>query len=792
MPDRSEKYYYVGDKKIKLNKLPDSFALKYKENVPSRSIERKLLDQPGLADAEERKNMPSNRLVIITLPQTRRLADQEASIRSLKEDKDVEYVVPVYRDPQSGLRLVATDEITVRFKSDVSKGAIDKVNEENGVEIVEVDRFAPNQYTLKVKDVNDTFAIVNKYHESDLTEFAEPAFFSDFKKSSIPYFEQWHLYNEGQEDGLAGEDVKAKDAWTITKGSPDIIVAAVDDGVDIDHPDLKTNIWTNPDGSKRDVHGWNFFGDTDNPRPQKFTPPYSRLEGNDSHGTPCAGVISANGEGALGVVGIAPMCKILPVKVFMGDDMVQVKTVAQAIRYAGERADVLSNSWGIPMSNDVDYAIKDVVKTGRNGKGCLVFVATGNDYESTIGFPASVPEAIAVGASTNLGSLASYSNYGKGIAIVAPSSGGTKGIFTTDVSIPDRGFNTGNVGRGDADGLYTNSFGGTSSATPLAAGVAALILSLNPDLRWEQVRRYICNTADKIDPENGDYVEGYSLRYGFGRINAYKALTAVKNDMEGPSLPEIVEKEVFPSIAIPYGDLKGITSAIQIDDEATIDSVETVSVDITYRGDLMVSLISPDKTVIPLHEGRGGGEDGLVETYNPGNMPALKQLEGKSVRGEWLLRTADRWTDDIGTLKKWSLKFKVMESPSLLQTIEKEVFPKIAIPDGDLKGITSVIQIDEEATIESVETISVDIAHTYQGDLMVSLICPDKTVIPLYEGKGGGEVDLVETYNPGNTAALKQLEGKSVRGDWSLRTVDRWTGDIGTLRKWGLKFKVKV
>ena len=79
--------------------------------------------------------------------------------------------------------MVATDEITVRFKSDVSKEAIDKLNEAHGVEIVEKDPFVPNQYILKVKDTKDTFAIANKYHQSDLTEFAEPNFFSEFKKS---------------------------------------------------------------------------------------------------------------------------------------------------------------------------------------------------------------------------------------------------------------------------------------------------------------------------------------------------------------------------------------------------------------------------------------------------------------------------------------------------------------------------------------------------------------------------------------------------------------------------------
>lgn len=662
MPNPDENYYYVDHKKVKLNKLPDSFALKYKENVPSRFIEKKLLDQPGLAEAEECKNMPTNRIVIVTLPHTSQLANARATLKSLEEDKDVEFVVPVYLEPQSGLRLVATDEITVRFKSDVSREEIDRFNRENAVEIIETDRYAPNQYTLKVKDAKHIFAIANKYHESDLTEFAEPAFFSDFKKAAIPYYEQWHLFNNGQEGGLAGEDIKAKEAWAITKGSPNITIAIIDDSVDIDHPDLKPNIWTNPESTQPDVHGWNFFGDTDDPRPQKFTPPYDRTAGNDNHGTPCAGVAAATGDGTLGVVGIAYGCRILPVKVFMGDEMVQNKTLARAIRYAGQKADVLSNSWGIPKSNDVAFAIKDVVQRGRNGKGCLVFVATGNDNYPSIGFPASVQEAIAIGASDNMGTRAYYSNYGEGIDLVAPSSGGTKGIFTTDVSIPGRGYNTGKVGSGDAEGLYTNSFGGTSSATPLAAGVAALILSLNPILTWDRVRKYMCDTADKICMDcGGRYIDGYSIYYGYGRVNAFGALKAVKKDMGSIPAKQTIIREVNPGVPIPDGDLQGIASIIQIDEEGTIDTIEALSIDIshTYRGDLMVSLISPDNTIIPLHQGLGGGQDDLSMTYDPDNTPALRQLEGKGIQGKWILRTVDRWATDEGTLNKWGLKIKV-------------------------------------------------------------------------------------------------------------------------------------
>jgi subtilisin family serine protease len=662
MPNQSIEYYYVGDKKVKLNKLLDSFAVKYKEDVPPHAIERKLLDMPDLADAEERKDMPVNRLLIVTLPQSRRLADVKESLQNIEDDERVEFVIPVYREPQSGLRIVVTDEIIVRFKSDVSNEAIDRLNKETGVEIIKKDRYVPNQYTLKVKDPNKAFAIANKYHESNLTEFAEPNFFSEIKKASIPYIEQWHLCNTGQRNGLVGEDVRAKEAWSLTKGSPNIIVAVIDDGVDLNHPDLKPNIWTNPDSSQPCVHGWNFFSNTDNPNPQKFTPPYYTRDDNDSHGTSCAGVIAATGDGELGIVGIAPECRILPVKIFMGNELPQMGTVAEAIHFAGENADILSNSWKCPENDILTSAIKDVVQDGRGGKGCPVFVASGNSSKDEIAFPSSVPDAIAIGASTNKGEIAAYSNCGEGLAFVAPSDGGTKEIFTTDVSIPGRGYNVGDVGKGDAQGLYTNSFGGTSSATPLAAGVAALILSLNPSLRWDQVRKYMRDTADKIDPKHGKYIDGYSKIYGYGRINAYKALKAVKDDMEKPPEPStIIERNVSLNVAIPDNDLNGIVSKIQIDEEGIIESVEAVSVDIshTYRGDLFVSLISPDNTIIPLHEGEGGGTDNLKETYDSSSKPALKQFEGKSAKGKWQLRIVDKWASDSGTLNNWGLKIKV-------------------------------------------------------------------------------------------------------------------------------------
>ncbi|MFX0197676.1 MAG: S8 family serine peptidase, partial [Candidatus Hodarchaeota archaeon] len=363
MANDEKEYYYAAGKKVKLKRIPGSFAVRYKPETTSRAMERKLAKKAYFPNAEERKELPEHRIVIVTLPPAQRLADTQKSVRSLEAERDVEFTTPVYRESKSGLRLIATDEITVRFKGSISKTDIEKFNKENGVEVIEQNRYLPNQYLLRVKSPKDTLLLANKYQESDLTEFAEPNFISEVKKAALPndefINEQWHLHNKGQAGGLVGEDVRAMEAWEITTGSPDITIAIIDDGVDIDHPDLKSNVWKNPDPSAGDVNGWNFFDDNNDPRPRKFTPPYHRLEGNDSHGTPCAGVAAGVGGNASGISGISQHCKILPVKVFLGDDLVRFSVLADAIRYAGQRADVLSNSWGIPPSSDVEQAIKD-------------------------------------------------------------------------------------------------------------------------------------------------------------------------------------------------------------------------------------------------------------------------------------------------------------------------------------------------------------------------------------------------------------------------------------------------
>jgi subtilisin family serine protease len=178
---------------------------------------------------------------------------------------------------------------------------------------------------------------------------------------------------------------------------------------------------------------------------------------------------------------------------------------------------VLSCSWSGPASPDIQLALDDVGRIGRRGeRGVPVVCAAGNDWNQPrpVAFPARDPHAIAVAASTDESGWAPYSNQGKELSVCAPSSGGTSGISTTDVSYPGRGFSL--------SGAHTDDFGGTSSATPLVAGVVALMLSVNSALTRERVEQVLQETAVKIG--KGYDAKGCSKKFGYGRVDAAAAV----------------------------------------------------------------------------------------------------------------------------------------------------------------------------------------------------------------------------------------------------------------------------
>ena len=436
--------------------------------------------------------------------------------------------MPVFVERESQLKLVATEQILVRFKPTSSAAMQRKLLDGLGLMLVGKSEFDATRHIVapsSVKRASRTLDLANQLAEAhDTVAYAAPNFLAEIRKGTVndPLFgAQWHLDNTGQSGGKATADVRAVAAWQRAGGGdPAIVIAIIDDGIDLDHPDLKANIWKNPKPGARDKHGRDFVDDSDpfNPRPKVFTPPFNDTDTNDIHGTPCAGVAAAVGNNREGVTGIAWGCRLMAVKILAGPTLAPNDRIADAIRYASLHADVLSCSWGTARHPDIEAALSYAVTNGRGGRGAVVCAATGNESATRIGFPSSHESVIAVGASNDRDVRSDYSNFGDGITVVAPSNDGrrtTGGITTTDVSLSGKGYSS---------GAYCDDFGGTSSATPLAAGVAALVLSADKRLRWDQVRDVLTSTADKIDQAKGGYSKGYSLKYGFGRVNADAAV----------------------------------------------------------------------------------------------------------------------------------------------------------------------------------------------------------------------------------------------------------------------------
>jgi subtilisin family serine protease len=437
--------------------------------------------------------------------------------------------VAVYQDDVGRHRVVYREAI-VRFEDDCSKARQKKLLAKYKLRIREVDEYDPLQvivYDPRRKYIAETMLdLTNELTDTEEVKFAFPNFVSEFRRAAAPAVHrgQWHI----------GE-VKAPKAWETTRGEG-ITIAILDDGVDVDHPNLRDNIRKNPGGTDRhDTCGRDMFIDaskdpddkfeTYDPRPKIFRFPFNDSDTNDNHGTSCAGVAAASGRVGK-VFGIAPRARLLPVKIFHGDAPLVEKQVAKAIRYAARHADILSCSWDGPRGPHMEAALESAAH-GRGGKGCPIFVASGNENRK-VGYPAHSQQCIAVGASTDQGKRAPYSNYGRSLWVLAPSNGGKRDIFTTDVSYRHRGYNAGLASHGDAKGIFCNDFGGTSSATPLVAGVAALMLSANPNLTREEVKEILQDTTDKIGPKRAYKKNGHSTSYGYGQVNAARAVARAK------------------------------------------------------------------------------------------------------------------------------------------------------------------------------------------------------------------------------------------------------------------------
>ena len=540
---QSSYYYYSAGVQNPLNLAGEKVTVKFVPSLSMEDINSFILSESALDPNREPEPTFYEFYALYVLPGN----DIEALIQRLRSRQEVLITNPVYLT-QDSLELMLTDRFAVQFYPSVSRSYIDSVNAQHGVVIVDsLSTEVPNLFVLKLTGVvdKDVLVLANQYYEDPSTDYSHPDFVAEVTlQSYIPndsFFQyQWNYENTGQIGGKIDADVDAPLAWEICKGDSTLKIAVLDTGAE-PHEDLGTL------GQGYDVAGYSFWYPEEDwdPTPGDY---YC------AHGEACAGLIAASQNNSVGISGLAPLCQIVPIKIFPDAGGCAVPPrynttgiVAKAFYIAASfGAKIASNSWGYGSSS-CSYRPDEVVQAinyfarprPSNPEGGVVVFASGNYNIDCVVFPAYLDSVIAVGASDSVDGIWGYSDRGTALDLVAPSGDIMRlnrphgDIWTTDL-MGIRGYNPQITDTTDASSNqnYTGGFGGTSAACPQVAAAAALIkaqwwrLYPGTPLYSMQVKKIIENSAeDTIFVVEDTTWKG--PRYGYGRLNAFRALLAI-------------------------------------------------------------------------------------------------------------------------------------------------------------------------------------------------------------------------------------------------------------------------
>jgi len=385
-----------------------------------------------------------------------------------------------------------TGGVLVKFKEGASAASMQAVLSRRGLTIER--EISPLGIKSLAVPPGQELVIVEGMRRDPSVEYAEPDYLASV--TTIPDDPRWG-------NQWAPAKIGAPAAWEMTTGSSGIIIAVLDTGVELDHPDLAAKIWTNPgeipangldddqNGKIDDVHGWHFYHHCSNSNclPSED----DDLTDDNGHGTHVAGIAAAETNNGVGIAGISWEARLLPIKVLdeYGDGW--YSDVIAGIVYATDNgADIINLSLG---GEESSQALQDAVNSSH-ANGVLLVAATGNSGGSLL-YPAACDRVLAVGATDMNDLCPGFSNHGPGIDVAAPGVS----IYSTWPWL---------------DGYWYKS--GTSTAAPHVAGLAALIWSVRPDASNDYVAWVITHTALDLG------TPGWDEFYGWGRIDAYQAL----------------------------------------------------------------------------------------------------------------------------------------------------------------------------------------------------------------------------------------------------------------------------
>ncbi len=468
---------------------------------------------------------------------------------------------------------------------------------------------------------------------------------------------QWHLNNTGQTGGPAGEDLRATLAWSITRGDG-VRVAVVDDAVEILHPDLVANVVAGASYNYRPLAVGNIY-----PLP---------CASNDDHGTAVAGVITARDNNGVGGAGVAPRAGLV------GYNPLATSFVADLNDALGRGlADngVYNNSWGSPDDGtlhraDASFlsAIENGVANGRNGRGAVYVFPAGNGgcYGADAATGACIGETAGLDGYLNhrgvivacsvdhRGRKPSYAEPGANLLVCGPTSNDDDSVAITTLAPQSK---------------YRSDFNGSSAATPMVSGTAALILAANPQLTWRDVRLILAQTARRNDSTDAGWVTSpfgpaHNAKYGFGVADAQAAVTAARTWTSvggSASLRPCGPYFRTPNIALPDASGGSVTprsDSVAVGADCAITRIEYVEVAFTashaYAGDLRVRLVSPNGLISELVGERVC--DGACGSFDDWRFGSVRHL-GEPAPGTWTLQVSDAQADDTGTWQAWGLRF---------------------------------------------------------------------------------------------------------------------------------------